>query len=606
MTGNPEQAASDVASILHCDLFRDAEPETLLEMAGELRLVCLARGEILMRQGEPTDCMYALISGRLHVSAYTEEKGERSLAELVSGETVGEVGMIDGQPRMGTIRATRDSTLVRVSPRAFDKLVRTSARAMNKLAGILAVRMRSMTDPRPYVPILRTIAVLGAGSVDASTEFRDRLCKELAALGPLLRLSETRLREIYGEPFESGDAVVAWLSELEKAYRFIVLEADGGSPAWLMRCMRQADRVLTIGNASSSPELSGDEQILFRESNAGWTAPVELVLLHENSGRVLSGTARWLERRTVVRHHHVRVHVEEDVGRLARILAGRSIGLALGGGGARGFAHIGVIRAIEEAGIPIDMICGVSMGAIIAGQYAMGWDWRKMLEMNRAELAEKKLTSDVTIPLLSLSSGRRFRKLLEKFFGGTHIEDLWLSYFCTSCSLSTSEVVLHDHGSLSASIRASNAVPVILPPVLLDGHVLIDGGILNNQPGDLLQQNCGGPVIVSSVSPRKELTVNELYSEMPSGWKVLRSRLNPFEKTINVPGIMATMMRTLMVASNRKSREVEIAAEFYLRPPIDHFRPDDYRKIQEIVEVGYQYTREEIRGWKAANQFPGQ
>jgi len=235
----------------------------------------------------------------------------------------------------------------------------------------------------------------------------------------------------------------------------------------------------------------------------------------------------------------------------------------------------------------------------------MGCDWQTMIRMNRSMMAESGVRSDFTLPIVSLSSGRKFRRALKTFFGDTEIEDLWLNFFCTSCDLSTSEIVMHRRGALWSSVSASNAIPGILPPVLSGGHVLVDGGVLNNQPGDLLKETCGGPVIVSSVSPRKEVTMDEAYTEMPSPWRVLRSRLNPFESTIKVPGIPATMIRAMMVASNRKSREVEMDADFYLRPPIDCFRLDDMARVEEIAEVGYQYTKSEIRRWKAQGRLAG-
>jgi predicted acylesterase/phospholipase RssA len=445
---------------------------------------------------------------------------------------------------------------------------------------------------------MKTIAVFDP----AGSDFTNRLCECLEQFGSVLHLSHERFQQLYGRPFNPESRTASWLTDLETAYRFLVLEAGQPGP-WAMHCVRQADRVLTVGRAWLSPELNAGEKLIFDEKFAGATAPVELVLLHRESSRTFSGTAAWLSTREVLRHHHVRLQVEGDIRRVARILVGRALGLTLGGGGARAFAHIGIIRAIEEAGIPIDMICGVSMGSIIAGQYAMGWDWQQMIRTNRAVIADKKLNSDFTLPIMSLSSGRRLRRALKTFFGDTAIEDLWLNYFCSSCNLSTSELVVHRRGLLWSSINASNSIPGVLPAVVLDGHLLVDGGILNNQPGDLMKEACGGPVIVVSVSPRREVLVDHAFTEMPSPWRVLRSRLNPFEKAIRVPGIAATMMRALMVASNRKSREVESAAEFYMRPPIDRFRLENFDRLEEIAEVGYQYAREEIRKWKEGDRL---
>jgi predicted acylesterase/phospholipase RssA len=154
-------------------------------------------------------------------------------------------------------------------------------------------------------------------------------------------------------------------------------------------------------------------------------------------------------------------------------------------------------------------------------------------------------------------------------------------------------------------VNASNAIPGVLPPVPAGGHVLVDGGILNNEPGDLLKEVCGGQVIVSSVRAKKDLTVDEAHTEMPSSLRVLWSRLNPFEKSIRVPGISDTIIRTLMVGSDRRARYMELGADYYLRPPTDRFRLDAFSKVEEIAEAGYQYAREQILTWKEENRLPG-
>jgi NTE family protein len=607
-TGKPmtrdSDPGSDALSLLSlCDLFSHIDTSALgaseLEvLRAEVAIVHLRRGEILLRQGDSADCMYAVIQGRLHAFVGGAEGEPNLVGELRAGETVGELGLIDGSPRMATVTAVRDSKLVRVSAAGFDRLVRFNPDSLTKVARAEAERMRSMGQRRLPVTAVRTITVMGAGIGAGFERFAAALCTALAEIGSVLHLSRPRFEALYQKAFEAQEGISGWLSELEDQYQFVVCQADQELSPWTMYCLRQADRIFAVSDAADSPRLLAAEQAALDECKAGRIAAMELVLLHQTDGPVFPGASQWLAPRTVLRHHHVRLNVPVDIGRVVRLLTGRSVGVTLGGGGARGFAHIGVLRAMEEAGIPIDMICGVSMGAIIAALYAMGRQWEDLIRLAKREI-NRKMTSDVTLPIVALSSGRKFRRVLDTFFGTTAIEDLGIHFFCTSCNLSTSEIVIHRTGSLANAVHASNAIPVVLPPVLSGGQMLIDGGVLNNQPGDILKKLCGGQVIVINVSPRREVTVDSSLAEMPSAWRILRSRINPFEAAIKVPGISVTMMRTLMVASERKSREVERMADFYLRPPIDRFRLDDFTRVEEIAEAGYEYTRQQISIWKA-------
>lgn len=605
MTPHPDPDALNL--LARCELFSDLDPSRLTPadldaLRPEVSIMRLARGEILLHQGEASDCMFALVSGRLQVFVEGRE-GERNLVgELRAGETVGEIGLIDGNPRMGTVIASRDSLLVRVSEAGFNRLVLWNADSLLKIARAEATRMRAMGQRRHPAATVRTIAVTGAAAGADLERFTEGLCRALGEIGSVLHLDSSRYRAAFGDA-ASGEAVAGWLTAMENAHRFIVCSADAAPSPWTLHCLRQADRILSVRDGSDAPELSATERIVFDGLRTGQMPPVELVLLHADNGSVFPHTSRWLAGREVLRHHHVRTQVEADTGRVARFLAGQAMGLALGGGGVRGFAHIGILRALGEAGIPVDMTGGVSMGAIVAALYAMGCDSEELLRRVRREMT-KKMTQDVALPIVALSTGRKFRRVLENFFGNCEVEDLGLGYFCSCCNLSTGEIVVHRRGPLVRAVHASNAIPVVLPPVLSNGQMLIDGGVLNNQPGDILKQLCGGPVMVSNVSPRRGATVDAAFEEMPSAWRILRSRLNPFESAIKVPGIMSTMVRTLMVASFGKSREVEGIADFYLRPPIDRFRVDDYDRVEEIAETGYEYARTEIAAWKQTGRYP--
>src|SRR6185503_678323 len=259
MTSEPVTSAAAASALLSlCRLFADADPEDLGALASELQLVSLKRGELLIRQGDPADCMYTIVSGRLELTALAEDGRERVLGELGSGETVGETDLADDQPRISNVRAIRDTQLVRISPRGFERLVRENAEALNKTATILAGRMREMVSRKQHVPVLRTIAIFGAGESASLSEFTQGLCDALSAFGPVLHLDAQQFERMFGRPFDSNSEIVPWLSELEKDYRFVVLEALHG--------VRQADRVLLVGRAGTSPELNATEQLLFQES----------------------------------------------------------------------------------------------------------------------------------------------------------------------------------------------------------------------------------------------------------------------------------------------------------------------------------------------------
>lgn len=593
----------DVLRLLSlCDLFSNLdasvlEPSELEALLSEVSIVNLRRGEVLLKQGDPPDCMYTVIKGRLHVYIEGPDGEHNLVGELRSGETVGELGLIDGSARMATVIAIRDSELMKISEGGFRRLVRSNSESLVRIARAEAERMRTMGHNRAPALAMRTIAVIGAGRESEFERFTAELCAGLAEVGSVLHLNKPHFEQLFGRPFDATEGIGSWLGELENAYRFVVCEAEPEPTAWTVHSVREADRILAVGKASGHPELSATETVVFEQFQPGRMPSIELVLLHESARGFFPGVSKWLASRSVLRHHHVRSGVAGDVRRVARLLSGSAIGLALGGGGARGFAHIGVLQALDEADIPIDLVGGVSMGSIISALYAVGNDSQDIIRVFKQEW-KGKLSSDVTIPLVALTTGRRLRRALRSVFGEIKIEELGLNYFCTSCNLSKGEMVIHRTGSVADALYASSAIPGILPPHLFAGELFIDGGILNNQPGDVLKKLCGGSIIVSNVSPRSQDAVDPGLVEMPSPWRILRSRWNPFERSIKVPTISETIMRSMTIASESKSREVEQMADFYLRPPVEEFRLEDFSRIQDLTEVGFKHTVDQIRLWK--------
>ena len=583
------------------ELFNTLDEPTLRDLEGELEIVRISGGKILFLQGDPGDSLYVVINGRLRVSVELPSGKQQTVGEVGCGECIGEMGLLTGEECSATVRAIRDSLLVKLSKEGCQKLSEKHPWMILEITRIIIKRLRQANQPSSrVVNHLSTVAVIPAGKDAPLSDFARRLTKALSAFGSTLHLSSQSLDKLMGPNVTGNINILQWLDDEELKYDFLVYEGDAFVSSWTRRCIRQADRILAVGRAETDPELSEVEaKLLGADSAETTTASQELVLLHQDKSRPPAGTQKWLSPRRVDRHHHILADSKSGFERLARFLTGRAVGLVLGGGGARGFAHIGVIRALEEAGIPIDLIGGTSQGSVMAAQYAMGCDHAAMLAMNRKAYVEfQPLKRDYTFPAVSFLTGKRARKGLVMMFGDTQIEDLWLNYFCVSNNLTRAEMTVHRDGPLWKWTRASCSLPGIAPPVFCDGDLIIDGGLLNNLPVDVMRKLCEGPVIAVDVSPSVDLVTNVPDRDSLSGWELAWNRLNPLAETPYIPGIVDILMRAVSLGSVYHSESVKQQVDLYIHPPIEGFGIVDWEPLDKLVEVGYQFAREKVKEWK--------
>jgi len=599
-----------LAFLASTELLGALDEAILHELEAELELVHLSSGEVLLRQGEPGDSLYVVINGRLRVVIEHADEIKQVVGEVGRGECVGEMALLTGEDRSATVYAIRDTELVKFSKAGFDHLVEKYPQAMMQIARIIVRRLRqSLRSSRP-ANTLATIAIVPAGREVPLTYFAYRLAATLSAIGPTLHLNSTRFNVLLGKgaaqtPQDdlNNSRIVGWLNEQEMKYRFVIYEADAFPSHWTSRCIRQADRILLVGCAESEATLNGVETQILSAGADKIIARKELVLLHPDALPHPAGTKKWLALRQIDAHHHLRLHAKADFERLTRRLTGRAVGLVLGGGGARGFAHIGVLRALQEAKVPIDLVGGTSMGAIIAAAYAMGWDHQTMLTKIKAIFRNSKIFFDITVPIVSLLTGRKLVKILTGLFGDTQIEDLWLEYFCVSTNLTRAKMVVHREGSLWRSVRASGALPGITPPISYQGDLLVDGAVLNNLPVDVMSELCeGGPVVAVDVSSQVDLATNSQYEESLSGWEVLWNLLNPFSTKLDMPHIMSILMRTTELSSIyvQDTLRVKSKVSLYIRPPVEQFGILDFKSLEKIVDIGYQFAKRKIAAWKSS------
>jgi NTE family protein/lysophospholipid hydrolase len=555
-------------------IFAGLDADSLREFDLETNWVRLAGGEMLFRQGDPADYVYVVVRGRLAVVA---ADGTQHVRHLGHGDIVGEVAIFTGEARNATVRAVRDSELVRLSRASVHQFLERHPRGAIELIRMMARRVRPVASSPRDAPV-STIVLVPVGSRPIDRAWTTSLIQALRdTAGPTLHVDRQCLLEAFGDAGASllDDAaarvrVTAWLHEQEERFAFVVFDCGDLPAAWADTLLRQADLVVFVAPPGARPEAGELDRRIVTGAIVSPSVPKVLVLLHESNTSHPTGTAAWLALLPVARHHHVRVDRANDFGRVGRYIAGKAIGLAVSGGGARTWAHVGTMRALGERNIPIDAIGGVSAGVFAASYCALGYDVDTMERIFLASMQDYKLRSDLTFPMASFLSGKKLVPVIRRLFGEGSIEDLWLPFFCLAANLTTARVVVLDRGPLWRAIRATTSVPGIHPPVCINGELLVDGGVLNNLPVDVMRRFCGGTVIASDVSLTSDLRSENRELVAASGWPLLWARMGPFAKhDPPFPHIFEILARTATLSSVYHGTQVANASDVYVRTPTD-------------------------------------
>lgn len=561
----------------------------------------LRRGELLWEQETSGDALYLVISGRLRTVRIGKDGVAAVLREAGRGETAGEMAFFGCEPHGERTEAVRDAVLVGFTREEFDGLVARRPQLIRQVTRMVIDRVANGRTSAPGQVINVAVVPVSPGApLDAfCARFSAALgthgrTLHLTAAGVDARMAEAGIAQAWDGASET-ERLLAWLEARETDHRFVVYQAEETATPWTRRCMRQADRVVFVARAGDDPAPGAMERALLDLEDRATDAYETLVLVHPDGGRLPSGTAAWLAPRRVREHHHLRWDRDADFARLARRLAGRSVGVVLGGGGARGFAHIGVLRALVEAGVPIDFIGGTSMGAGVAAQYAYGVPADGLLDINRKIYLEWQPQKQLTIPLVSLVDNRLAGVCGERVYGDAHIEDLWTPYFCITSNLSTAEMVVHRTGLLRKYVLASASIPVFAPPVLEGSQLLVDGALLNNLPTDVMRQMGCGVVIASEVSVDDDADFTA--ERVPTSWEVIRGRFRRGPSLVKFPGILEVAMRAALLHSTWREAAAMQEADFCLAPPVDAFGLMEFPRMADIAEVGYAHARQALAEW---------
>ncbi len=613
LNGNPEIADSvsdqarervdrtNVATMV-AELMGSSDQALVQQVVDRVEWRRLEAGEVLFREGDLADAAYFVVGGRLMVLAADADGNEQLIAELGRGEVVGELGLLDRAPRSATVRAVRDTTLAAFSTNTFEALVATSPQMMLNVTRGILTRLRKPTQRKFDRAASLTIAVTADIDADALVS---AIVDEIARFGTAKHLSSDRVDRTLNRTAISQVAtdnvgvprLAEFMHEADVGNDHVVLQTDREMTAWTRRALRQADRVVVV----CSPNPDAAERALISEifgtlDGASHVATM-LGVLHpptvDRPRRTAALTSAWAVDNVV----HVRSGSSADLSRLARLASGHGYGLVLSGGGARGFAHLGVLRALREQGIPVDEVAGCSMGSVIAAVIALGEDGEPLME-----LVEKQFHRllDYTLPVVSLVKGGRITKNIEDTLGSFDIEDLWLPFYCVSTNLTTSNLEVHRRGSAALAVRASVAIPGVLPPVPYDGNLLVDGGVLNNMPFEMMRDNSTVETIIAvDVAPDLGPRARADFGMSVSGFQALGASLRR-SKSI-YPSVTSVLLRSMLTGAvrNQKASMADGSIDLLLTLHLPGIGLLDFERSREVSDAGYAASKPTIDNWVA-------
>lgn len=602
---------------IYLNLFGSMPKASMDELLEATEIKHHRNGDVLFRQGDEADGLHLVVSGRLHVEACRSNGTAVFNGEIYAPEPVGELALLSDGLRSATVTAARESTVAFLHKEAFTTLVAERAERLMALSRVVVRRHAQLTDQR-HRTRERTFVIVPLDSGLPVKRFSQQLKRELRTHTHPMVLDSKSFDKLYGRKDAAqtrvtdafNSSISSWLEDKENAFGNVVYVADATWTPWTRRCLHRADRVFFIADASEKSKLGGSGSSSIRPieididnlfTNPSTTPKQELILLHSVDTEQPRNTINWLNPRSINSFHHIRLDDKKHMARLARRFTGNARGLVLSGGGARGYAHLGVYRYLQEQDTPLDYIGGTSMGALLGASMALGSTADEIMELS-SEFANKKALFDYTLPLASLLKSRKLTTFCQTVFHRHRIEDLWIPFFCVSANLSSGQEVVHDRGSLWLAIRTTISLPGLFSPVPTDdGQLLIDGAVLNTFPVDVMRKRLGwqGELIGVNVSQILEMTHAYDFGTTLSGWNIFWSRINPLQKARRIPRLVETLLRSTDIKGLERLEELKNGLDVLIEPNVSEISLLDFKSYARIADIGYEAAQTSLEAQAA-------
>jgi len=535
-------------------LFKGLPPHLLAHVADRCRPVSLPGRSWLYRQGEGGDTLYVVREGRLEL-VREDPAPPVALGSIGPGEAVGELGLLTDAPRALSVRSLRDCELLALDREDLVGLLGFSPDFAIGLLRVLGDRVRTVAGSRARRGRRASVlALIGLDSGLPLPELAEGLVTTL-----LRRRTAAVLAAGTGE--QSGD-FGRRLEAAEKSHDHVLLVAgdDPSEAEWRRFGVRQADRVLVVVRPGS-PSAGLDAAPLYGSELLIWSRSAPTADLH-----------RWLACLQPRAHHFIDpASPARGMAAAARRITEQSPGVVLSAGGARALCHVGVVSELLEQGLTIDRLGGSEMGALVGAMFALGFPPGEVARRCGEELVRRRPLNDYTAPRTALLRGQKFKEMLVRIFGSVDIEQMPLDFFCVSADLESAALVVHRRGNLAQAVAASMALPGVLPPVLDQDKVLVDGSVLSGLPIRVMTDQSEGPVIAVDAARRR--------------WDTRPSRRRP------VPNIVELIARSSMLGGSQELDLDRHAARLVIEPELPDVRQFGFTHLDALVASGRSAAR---------------
>lgn len=585
---NNKKISSDLLEILQStELFSQIHEEVAEALLSRLKQIELNEGEILFEEGSLSESFYILMEGHLVAYLITKEGKEKIIGTIAKGETVGEMGAISQQPRSLTVRATSPSKLLELSRAEFEFFSKEHPQILMNMINYIISRSQHTLKLLSEKKVYKHIAIIQGNAQTSIPNFMKHLKETMPKSHDFILLDAEN----------ENINLAKEISHAEKLGKVLMFLLTPENLASLQPKINHISAIYVVVNGEEVPQFSQFTLDIARARHNPLVTELRLVLLHQDDLPVPQGTIQWLSQANFNMHHHVRLNNVLDYQRLVRFMTGTPIGMVLGGGGGKGWACIGALKAFFDCKVPIDAVGGTSVGALIAACYANHLEYETLFQDFKilSEAADKPFAlKNFTWPLISLLSSKSPTEVLKKIFGEIQIEDLWIPFFSIATNLSKGREAIHQTGTLWERLRASMALPGIVPPVVIEGQLFVDGGLMNNLPVDTMRNLLGkeSTIIAVSLSKLGE-DKNRYYFPPILPFRIGLMKKLGWYKEYKIPPFFNTFLSSLLVGSSSREKANQLMADILICPDLKSYRTlkIDIQQYTKILEVGYISTK---------------